>query len=105
MKEFIQYFLKVENLNQIWNVGWRVMLSSAFIYFGFLFIRIHWSERKIKKLMAERDEKIKKNNGGFVVMSVINGRNRRVKLDYQDEITNLERQRKFDLEKIPFIKN
>lgn len=119
MKEFVQYLfyiiisfelgvliiVKIKYLDKIWSASWKVMVFISFIYFCFLFIRIHWNEGKIKKLIIERDEKLRKNNGACVAMRVINGRNRRVNLDCQDEITTLERQRKFDLEKIPFIKN
>ncbi|MEI7890552.1 MAG: hypothetical protein WCI36_01150 [bacterium] len=101
----ILIFLVTSNLIEIWNALWKIMLFFAFVYFAYLFIRIHFSERKILALYKERDEKIAEIEKQTVAMNVIDGRTRREELNFQGKISSLERQRKYDLEKIPFLKN
>lgn len=101
----ILIFLLTDNLIEVWNALWRTMLFIGFLYFSYLFIRIHFAERKILALYKERDEKIAEIEKQAVAMNVIDGRTRREELNFQGKISSLERQRKYDLEKIPFLKN
>ncbi len=101
----ILVFLVAGNMINLWNALWKVMLFFGFVYFAYLFIRIHIGERKILSLYKERDEKIAEIEKQAVSMNVIDGRTRREELNFQGKISSLERQRKYDLEKIPFLKN
>ncbi len=109
---FLEIFLIVvlillvaKDLNDIWSVAWKAIVIIFSIYFIFLFARIHWAERKIISLYKKRDEEIKNIEARPVSMRVIDGMTRKKELDFQGPISFLERQRKFDLEKIPFLKN
>ena len=88
----------------IWDTAWKSFAYIGFIWFGFLFVRIVFSEIRLKKLYMSRDEEICKIRKEPVAMNVINGRTRRVELEFQEEISPLERQRRYDLEKMPFLR-
>ncbi len=93
------------NLTDTWNALWKIMLFFGFIYFSYLFIRIHKNEKKIISLYEERDVEITKIESQCVSQGVIDGLSRREELFFKEKISPLERQRKYDLEKIPFLKN
>ncbi len=88
----------------IWDLAWKLFLFVGFIYFLFLLYRITVTERKILTLYTDRDKAIADVSCETVSMRVIDGKTRNVELQFQGKISPLERQRKFDLEKIPFLR-
>ncbi len=92
-------------LNKIWNATWKMMLFLGFIYFLYLFLKIHCHERRLLLLYSQRDKKIAEIKTMAESQNFIDGMARREELNFQEEISPLERQRKYDLEKIPFLKN
>lgn len=96
--------LITKDLNEAWEAGWKTTLMLGFIYFGYLFFRIHVAEKKLLSLYNKRDIEIKNIESEPVQLRVIDGRTRMKELDFQSKISPLERQRKYDLEKIPFLR-
>ena len=75
----------------------------GFIYIGSL-VRVMWYERKINKLNDELSEKIEYERRRPQSMVTIDGRINHLKTVYNPQIADLERKRRFILEKLPFIK-
>jgi hypothetical protein len=75
----------------------------ALIYFGGL-IRVMWYERKINQLYAEFSKKTEYERNQPVAMPVINGRIEQHKIFFEPKISELERKRRFILDKLPFIR-
>lgn len=74
------------------------------IYFGSI-ARVMWYERKINQLNDELEEKIEYEKSQPVAMPVINGRIEQYKIVYEPRISELERKRRFILDKLPFIRS
>ncbi|MEK7549819.1 MAG: hypothetical protein AAB519_02460 [Patescibacteria group bacterium] len=89
--------------DRAWGISWKIFATIGFGYFCFLFVRIITVESKLKKMYAKRNIDLSSVNEP-VPMAVRDGRIRKIQLDYQGEISSLEKQRKQDLEKIPFLR-
>lgn len=98
-------FLFTDGMDKLWNAAWKTMVFLGFIYFLYLFKKIHSYEKKLVSLYKKRDGKIAEIKTRAISQGVIDGKSRREELNFQEEISPLERQRKYDLEKIPFLKN
>ena len=96
--------LIAKDLSAVWDASWKAILILSSIYFGYLFFRIHVAERKLLSLYQKRDEEIITIESEPLPMGIIDGQIRTRELEYQGKISSLERRRKFDLEKIPFLK-
>lgn len=75
----------------------------ALVYFWSL-VRVMCYERKINKLHAGLEEKIEHEKHEPIAMPVINGRIEQHKMVYEPRISELERKRRFILDKLPFIR-
>lgn len=100
----ILIMLIAKDLDEVWKGVWRAILIFGFVYFGFLFIRIHLSEIKILSLYYKRDKEIITIEQESVPMGVIDRQIRIKELEYQGKISFIERRRKYDLEKIPLLR-
>mgnify|MGYP000918198253 CR=1 FL=1 len=81
-----------------------VGIIIASLYFGGL-ARVMWYEKKINQLHAELEEKIEYERSQPQSMVSINGRIDRWKMIYEPKISELERKRRFILDKLPFVRN
>jgi len=63
-------------------------------------------EALIKKLHKEKDAKIValSGQGRGILLSIIQRQQNKITLEYNNKIETLERERRFVLEKLPFIK-
>lgn len=97
--------IKIPTFLDIFNVTWKLFLFIGFIYFIYLFIRIHKNESKLLSLYEKRDEKINKiKKQEQKATSLMNGDIRNIEFEFQKEISKIKLQRTWDLEKIPFLK-
>lgn len=82
-----------------------VIIASLVICFGAL-IRVMAKERKIKKLTIEMGEKIQqeKQSGRHVLQPFLEGAIKKMKKNYESKIEELERDRRYILDKLPFLK-
>ncbi len=93
--EFIYYFLG--------NIFY-VLLISGFVWFVVSLFRVRNYERKINKLYNELEAKINKEKERQASMPFIEGAIKKLKEEYEPKIKELEKERKFILDKLPFIK-
>ena len=80
-----------------------VGIAIVAIYLGGL-IRVVFYERRINKLHSELNEKIEKEKQRCVVLSDITAGINKLKDNYSVQIDDLERKRRFILDKLPFLK-
>ena len=67
-------------------------------------IKVMCYERKINNLYKELENKIQKEKERAVAMPFIEGAIKNLKEEYEPKIKELERKRRFILQKLPFIK-
>lgn len=84
-------------------------LFYIFVVFGGIYwivsiIRIFNLERRINKMYEEQNKKINKIKNQPVAMPIINGQIAKVKEDNLSELEELQRKRKFILDKIPLLR-
>lgn len=88
------------------------MISEILFYVGIAIVAIYvgglicvlFYERRINKLHSELNEKIKKEKQRCVVLSDITVGINKLKDNYSVQIDDLERKRRFLLDKLPFLK-
>jgi len=81
-----------------------ILLIIGVIWFILSLFRIKNYERKINKLHSELEVKIEQEKDKPVSTPVIEGRIKNLKENYEPRIKELERNKKFILDKLPFIK-
>ena len=101
----VAIFLFTDGIEKLWDSAWKTMIFLGFVYFIYLFARIHNHERKLLSLYKKRDNKIAEIKTKTISQGLMDGMTRQEELNFQKEISPVERQRKYDLEKIPFLKN
>jgi len=93
--EFIYYFA---------GSIFYTLLIGGFVWFIISLFRVWKCEGKINKLYTELETKINKEKERPVVTALIEGAIKKLKEEYKPKIEELERKRKFILDKLPFIK-
>jgi len=81
-----------------------ILLILGFIWFIINLFRVWDYERKLNKLHSELEFKTEQEKGRLASMPAIERRINNLKENYKVKIEELERKRKFILDKLPFIK-
>ena len=81
-----------------------ILIISGFIWVIISLFRIKSYERKINELYSELEVKTEQEKDKLASMPAIERRIKNLKEDYELKIKELERKRKFILDKLPFIK-
>jgi len=69
-----------------------------------IFIKISRIEKQINKLYKKKEGKIEKENKSTKTTEHIEGAIKNIKEEYKPRIEELERKRRFLLDKVPFLK-
>lgn len=93
--EFIYYFS---------GIAFYVLLTGGFIWFIVSLFQVRSYERKINELHKELEAKIDNEKERLASLSIIEDRIKIIKEEYNPRIKELERNRRFILGKLPFIR-
>jgi hypothetical protein len=81
-----------------------ILIIGGFIWFFINFRRLKSCEKEIEKLTRERNIKIEQLKHKDITQSQADGEKERFNEEYDVQIKELERKRRFILDKLPFIK-
>jgi len=81
-----------------------ISIILFFIVFKIVLIDLPKYEKQINKLYKEKEEKIEKERKSGILTICIEGAVKNIKEEHEPKIEELERKRKFLLDKIPFLK-
>lgn len=98
-------FLISGNIDKIWPVFYKSAIFVFLCIFVFLLVRIYFAEKEIFGLYEKRDEAIREIENQPISLRVMDGQIRQEELFYQGKISAIKRKRRYDLDKIPFLKN
>ena len=96
--------VKIELIYYISGSILYVLLIGGFIWFVLSLFRVWNYERKINKLYDELEDKTEKEKDRLASMPAIERRIKNLKENYGVKIKKLERERRYILDKLPFIK-
>ena len=95
---------KIELIYYISGGTIYILLIGGFAWFVISLFRVRNYEREINKLYSELEIKIEQEKDRLASMPAIERRIKNLKEGYELKIKELERKRKFILDKLPFIK-
>lgn len=82
-----------------------LIIISIILFLGGL-ARVIYYEYRINKLNKEKEEKIngKSGQGRGITLAIIQGQQKKIKIEYDKKIEILERKRRFILDKLHFLR-
>jgi hypothetical protein len=94
----------ISKLLFIISKSFYVLVFMGGLYWVVAIIRVFTIERKINKIYEKQNKRIGEIKNQPIAMSVINGQIARVKEDNVSVLEELQRKRRFILDKIPLLR-
>jgi len=94
----------MSRLEFIYYLSTSILIISGFVWFVINLFCVWRYERKINGLHNELNNRIREEKDRLTSMSIIEARIKKLHEEYGPEIEELERRRRFILEKLPFVK-
>ena len=95
---------EIESIYHISSIILNIIIIGGLVWFISGLFKAHGYEIKIIELYKELELKIENQKERRGPMEIINLRTKHLKEEYKPKIENLERKRRFILDKLPFIK-